>query len=122
LSTASVRSRDKRLASDPDYRERYLRQAREYAKRRRERMGIELRAKKFGITEDQLASLEAAHRGECAICGNGCKSGRRLAIDHDHETKKVRGLLCGNCNRGIGMFLDNPELMRRAAGYVESRR
>lgn len=54
--------------------------------------------------------------GVCAICKES--DGVRLHMDHDHKTLVIRGLLCGKCNRGIGMFNDCPELMIYAAEYV----
>ena len=58
----------------------------------------------------------------CAICGNVRSSdGRALAVDHDHVTGEVRGLLCNFCNRGIGMFRDNPRLLGRAALYLRGK-
>src|ERR1700691_796953 len=56
----------------------------------------------------------------CAICG-GINSGRRsLARDHCHRTGGQRGRLCGKCNVGLGMFSDDPRLLRSAAEYLES--
>jgi hypothetical protein len=48
-----------------------------------------------------------------------CKSSAKLVIDHDHVTNKVRGILCDLCNRGLGYFKDNPDVLRLAANYVE---
>jgi glutaredoxin-related protein len=59
-----------------------------------------------------------AQGGVCAICGGLCKSGRRLSVDHNHTTGKIRDLLCGNCNGGLGKFLENPELLLKAADYI----
>lgn len=80
----------------------------------------------YGITLDEYEKLRADQGGVCAICGKDQpgidrRTGkpRRLAVDHCHETARVRGLLCGNCNVGLGMFADNPGLLRRALGYVE---
>jgi hypothetical protein len=58
--------------------------------------------------------------GVCAICKSP-ENGRynHLSIDHCHETEKIRGLLCNNCNRGIGLLKDNPEFLKNAVKYLE---
>lgn len=67
----------------------------------------------------------AAQNGVCAICSKpetsrGSQGAlKRLAVDHNHETGEVRGLLCNNCNRAIGFFADDSALVRRAADYLE---
>ena len=58
---------------------------------------------------------------ECVICGEPEINGRQLAIDHDHKTGLVRGVLCQRCNMGLGQFRDSPELLRYAALYIEGR-
>lgn len=84
--------------------------------------------KKFGISGKQYAEMLAAQGGGCALCGNGIshqsRDGRenRLAVDHDHETGAVRGLLCVRCNRGIGYLNDDPVLLRAAADYLDRHR
>lgn len=55
---------------------------------------------------------------ECWICGAERKT-RRLHIDHDHKTGKIRGLLCHRCNRGLEYFRDKPDRLRDAAVYLE---
>jgi hypothetical protein len=72
--------------------------------------------RKYKITGDTYASMLAAQKGVCAICGN--RQAKRLAIDHCHETGKVRGLLCTSCNRGIGYLGDSPERLRKALEYL----
>jgi hypothetical protein len=57
--------------------------------------------------------------GVCAICGGINKDGRRLFIDHDHSTGKVRGLLCTKCNFGVGHFNDDVILLLKTVGYIE---
>lgn len=59
-----------------------------------------------------------AQDGRCLICRG--EFGQTLPVDHCHRTGKVRGLLCHHCNRGIGLFGDDPERLRRAADYVEA--
>lgn len=74
---------------------------------------------RYGIGIEAYDALLRAQSGCCAICGKEPK-GRRLAVDHDHSTKHVRGLLCGPCNRGIGYLSDSPERLRRAIAYLGS--
>ena len=86
------------------------------------------RKMKFGITADQYLAMHQAQNGLCAICGQPetvtTKFGavKTLAVDHDHGGGKVRALLCGSCNTGIGLLRDDPERLRAAANYIESHR
>ena len=73
----------------------------------------------FDMSLEQYDLKLQAQNGVCAICGSLCKSGKRLAVDHNHTTGKIRDLLCGNCNGGLGKFLDNPELLLKAADYLK---
>lgn len=73
---------------------------------------------KYGLTLDDYNVLLDAQDGQCAICP-AKPSNRVLAVDHCHETGRVRALLCGACNLGLGNFRDNPERLRRAAEYLE---
>lgn len=73
--------------------------------------------KKYNLTVEQYEQMFANQGGGCSICGQ--RQERRLAIDHDHETGKVRGLLCHTCNVGLGNFHDLPTLLRRAIAYLE---
>lgn len=77
---------------------------------------------KRGVTEEQIDALVAAQGDACAICGNGRRAHRDLAIGHDHTTGKLRGLLCQDCNMGIGQLKDDPALLRKAADYIERHR
>ena len=78
-----------------------------------------------GVDGLNLTEIEAGIFGKCEICGR-TPSGRvnesHLHVDHDHATNRFRGLLCGNCNRGLGMFKDDPGLLDAAAGYLRSRK
>jgi hypothetical protein len=72
-----------------------------------------------GIVEIYRELLEEQN-GVCAICGNGQVSGHsRLFVDHDHQTGEIRGLLCGPCNSGLGMFRDNLEALKSATKYLD---
>lgn len=75
--------------------------------------------KTYGITLDDYNAMFSAQGGKCAICNGTNPSGKSLAIDHCHETGKVRALLCINCNIGIGNFKDNTETMLKAIEYLK---
>lgn len=75
---------------------------------------------RYGITLDRYEAMVREQNNQCAIC-EIVPTGRRLAVDHDHTTGVVRGLLCANCNRGIGNFRDNADLLALAALYVLKR-
>jgi hypothetical protein len=75
---------------------------------------------KFNITLDEYEQKAKRQGNVCAICGGLCKSGRRLAVDHNHTTGAIRDLLCGNCNGGLGKFQDSPELLEKAAEYLRN--
>jgi hypothetical protein len=72
----------------------------------------------FGMSLEEYDKKLKEQNSVCAICGGLCKSGKRLAVDHNHATGKIRDLLCGNCNGGLGKFLENPELLEKAADYI----
>lgn len=83
------------------------------------RRNIELKYK-FGITLEDYNNLFAAQEGKCKICKkHQTELKTTLHVDHNHITGKVRGLLCKQCNFGIGYLQDNPELCRDAAKYLE---
>jgi DNA-binding transcriptional MerR regulator len=58
----------------------------------------------FGLTIEQYADMLSEQDGVCAICHGINASGRRLAVDHDHVTGKIRGLLCSQCNTSLGHY------------------
>jgi len=73
---------------------------------------------RYGITAEEYEQQLQDQGGRCALCREPCRTGKRLAVDHDHETGKLRGLLCSACNTGIGSLGDNPVLMDRAIEYI----
>lgn len=83
--------------------------------------------KEYGIDLAEYRRLLVTQNFRCAICGgegflmrehHWCK----LVIDHDHKTGQVRGLLCHNCNRGLGLFHDSPATLVAAADYLKVQR
>lgn len=70
----------------------------------------------YGITLEDYEKLVEEHQGLCAICGD--LKGLGLFIDHDHDTGKVRGLLCNRCNAGIGFLGDSLQIAQRAVAYL----
>lgn len=122
----------KRKSKDPKYRKRVA----EYRKARRRQGGVaheaeknrnfRRRLKRLGITQVQYDLLLASQDSRCAICKlpeSRLKAGRvkRLTIDHDHATGRVRGLLCHLCNCGVGCFRDSPELLQATVIYLTKR-
>ena len=73
----------------------------------------------YGISYAEYEKMLNAQNGGCAICGT-TKTGKRKAfhVDHCHDTGRVRGLLCGNCNSGIGNLRDDVGLLQRAIEYL----
>jgi hypothetical protein len=72
----------------------------------------------YGLTKQELGVLLAQHE-RCAICRAEDWGGKGPQVDHDHATGKVRGVLCNNCNQGLGRFKDDPARLRAAADYLE---
>jgi hypothetical protein len=87
------------------------------------------RLARFGITPQQYEEMLESQNRACAICDQPEKvvdprNGRikALAVDHDHETGVIRGLLCQNCNKGIGNLGDNPDRLIAGAAYLIAAR
>lgn len=76
---------------------------------------------RYGITKDEYRLLYFQQAGVCAICHKPERTERNtlLSVDHDHVTNRVRGLLCSQCNRAIGLLQDDPQVLRAAARYIE---
>ena len=71
---------------------------------------------KYGITIEEYNSLHAMQNGKCGICHSNLVSPH---IDHCHTTNKIRGLLCAECNKGLGMFRDNIDHLQAAIEYIK---
>ena len=75
--------------------------------------------RKFNITITDYNKILREQNGRCAICGiHQSELKRGLAVDHDHKTGKIRELLCGKCNRTLGLFLDNKLIFAKMINYL----
>jgi len=74
----------------------------------------------YGLTLDEYDALVDQHDGVCAICREPPAKGRgkRLVVDHDHQTGRIRGLLCALCNVAIGYLREDPQLFDRTKEYL----
>jgi len=81
------------------------------------------RFRRFGVTEAELDALLARQKNRCAICKSSKPYGSGdWAIDHDHVTGQVRGLLCSKCNLALGLFGDDPKVIAAAQRYISRHR
>ena len=83
---------------------------------------------RYGITPEQYTELFVGQKGCCAICGNPeiakhnkTQKIQKLAVDHCHKSGKVRGLLCQDCNRGLGKFYDDTSRLAKAINYLTNQ-
>jgi len=82
--------------------------------------------KKYNMSEDEFWAYWTANHGKCYICVKQMEMPKKqrgqnldsCCIDHDHQTGKVRGLLCSGCNKGIGLLGDDPKIIRQALEYL----
>ena len=74
------------------------------------------RAGGAGLSPEEIKAIRDSQENKCAICG----SFNPTDLDHCHSSGKIRWLLCGHCNRGLGAFMDSPLLLRKAANILES--
>lgn len=100
--------------------ERYLASQRAYKDANRHRLQRQHRdrhlRKSYGIDSEDFELLVEAQMKLCAICFRYL--GKQLHVDHDHQTGRIRGLLCGKCNKAIGLLHDKPGLAEAAAKYL----
>lgn len=75
--------------------------------------------KTYGLNKAEYLAMLDAQGGVCAICSLQNVNGRRLSVDHDHATGKIRALLCIKCNAGLGHFHESLDMVVRAAQYID---
>lgn len=92
-----------------------------YRRQNRERVrGWNLKYKGYGITLEQRDELERKQHGLCAICQQPPHPKKPLHVDHCHKTGRVRGLLCNQCNRLLGLAQDDRERLWAASLYLQA--
>lgn len=99
---------------------RYMQKHPEYREKQRARLFPDRLRRLYGITVEDYELILGIQDGECAICESRVShsSAKRLSVDHNHETKEVRGLLCANCNLIIGLCKGSVEILVNAANYL----
>lgn len=99
-----------------DNRHKYNSDMRAYNKKHYHR----LRLQRYKLLPEQYQAMLIAQNHGCKLCGKKAAGKRPLAIDHNHSTGQVRGLLCYGCNRAIAI-LDTPSLLKFAMAYLDSQ-
>lgn len=125
----AVRERDNAARRTPEERARRLalRKARPQYEEQQQRYVQTAFLRRYGLSPGEYEAKLAAQGGLCALCGrppnpDSGQADSRLHQDHDHLTGRNRDLLCGSCNRGVGLLQDDPDLLRAAATYIERHR
>lgn len=126
---ARILQRQRERRKDPAYLAQIAQWQRDYLARKKangtfkprppERNRLRDWKRKYGLTEASHAALLESQGGTCAICKRP-QGARRMDVDHCHENKRVRGLLCRNCNLVLGHGRNDPVLLRAAAKYLEA--
>lgn len=125
--------------SNPEFRERQKKNARKYYQNNKPRFyelnkASKLRnpekykeaarkyhlKKTYNLTIEELNSMIEKQNGKCAICGNPDFGKKGPSVDHSHSTGKIRGILCGRCNKAVGLFLDDTGVMNKAIDYINN--
>lgn len=100
----------------------YRAQNKRYASKSPKRRRDYFLRKTYGISLEEYEALAESQMGRCAICGekpSGEGNNKVLHVDHCHETGNNRELLCSKCNTGIGQFMEDVEVMKKAIAYLE---
>ena len=100
-----------RYGTDPEY------QASRLAHGSKTQRKSDLR-RRYGLSLEGYSAMLSRQNGVCVICLKEDVN-KPLSVDHDHKTRMLRDLLCGNCNKGLGHYRDDSALMRRGADYLD---
>lgn len=93
----------------------HVRTYREYRKKFADRYTKARALQRYGLKPEEFEALRKRQKGKCGVCK--CKP-KRMCVDHDHKTGKIRGLLCHKCNSAIGILGDTVSGIRRALRYL----
>ena len=112
-----------RLKNDPDRIEKLREWQKQYREKNRKALSDGERKRRFGITPEKYAELFKSQNGTCAICNNPETATRlgkvkALSVDHCHKSGAIRGLLCSDCNTGIGKLKDDVKILQSAIQYL----
>jgi hypothetical protein len=123
VRAAARRKRQRRRQLRGDEVRAYERAAYHHNPNRRETNRVEKFAARYGVAHNEILRMYARQRGRCAICRRhgplGGRSYAGLVVDHDHQTGRVRELICRRCNLGLGYFKDDRLWVASALQYLE---
>lgn len=105
------------------FKDQVRKQRKQFRDVNKERLRFQKLKSKLGLDKPTYDAILAAQGGCCGICGKLPKEHRRvLSVDHDHLTGKVRGILCDNCNRCLGLLKDDVNVVEKAASYLKKHK
>jgi len=114
--TSKKEAQNKRKLDNP---EKYYAERRKNARKNQKWSYIK---RQYNLTKDQYFLMLDLQNSRCKICNNIFENSAKTHIDHDHNTGKVRGILCQKCNHGLGMFNDNIQLFYNAIQYLQQNK
>ncbi len=74
---------------------------------------------RYGITQEDFEKTFKKQNNSCSICKTKVSKGKGFVVDHNHNTNQVRGILCDACNKALGGFQDNKQILKLAISYLE---
>jgi len=119
--TPEFKARGRIRRQDPEFKANRKKYMDEYSRRpesKRKQKNYNL-MRCYGITIDEYETMMSRQGGVCACCGGKEWGPKGPGVDHNHETGKIRGILCGWCNCAAGYLGDNPGRIRMLADYID---
>ncbi len=111
------KNRERMNAYQRDWRQRNIERVRQSEREWQARF---TKTRRYGLGDGDYEAIFEHQGNACALCG--VQESLRFSVDHDHEANTVRGILCNQCNRGLGMLGDTAEALRHAVAYLEETR